>query len=210
VRPVRAPTVNPIAIAATIPMTACAQPGQSLGADDSAATGIVTPSSQAPAVTGTQRPECGTVRRRTRHWAYPIARSAAHHAGMSATASSAGGATSAPISAPPPMPTNQANPAAAAVATTQSRRSMFGADRARTRDWATPMATPSKIPASVSPTTRTTSDTLTDANVAPVTAGGTNPTSSPTTNANVHRRRSPSRPRGGASETAVIAIGTTR
>ncbi len=122
-RAVRAPTVRPMRTAAATPITAWTGPGHELGAAERATTTIITPSSQAPALTGTQRPECGTVTRRTRHCRKPIASSAAVQAGTSTTSSTAGGATDDPMSAPPPMPTNHAIAAPTTVAHTQRRPS---------------------------------------------------------------------------------------
>lgn len=82
-RPVRAPTVSPMAPAATTATSACAQAGQPSGARDSAPTGIMTPTSQAPEVTRTQRCDRATARRRTRHCRWPMDSSAAAQAGTS-------------------------------------------------------------------------------------------------------------------------------
>ena len=85
-------------------------------------TGIMTPSSHAPDVTETYRPDHGTVRRITRHCAYPMDNRAAVHAGTSTASKTPGVAMSEPVSAPPPIPTNHAKPAVA----TQARPSIAG------------------------------------------------------------------------------------
>ena len=182
------PTTRPIATAEATATMTCTRSGHEFGTADSATTGIITPTSQAPVLTGTHRAESGTTVRSTRHWRNPIA-ARANSADGASTATATTGGTSTPVArAEPPMPTSQATAAEAAVASTHRRRDSAGQRAPSTRAWAVPSAAPSPAPATVRPATNTASDAPSEASSAPVTAGGMKPTNSPITNAPTHRR----------------------